>query len=189
MTDMLLRFSRRDSARWRNHETTILPSSKQQCACFFLACGTSRSLFDVLNHAGISLSYLQAIAKLKKLRLERLEQTRKITHTCAFMVNEQKQIHRDLEAIVRRYVIPAISPEYPEYIHHARSRLPMCYHFSIWLRYSALMSPFPLPPPSPLPFASASLRNYPLKGLIPVYRSCHFSSHACLRSVRIAVWP
>ena len=53
---------------------------------FFLACGTSRSLFDVLNHAGISLSYTQAIAKLKKLGLERLEETRKIAHTRAFMV-------------------------------------------------------------------------------------------------------
>ena len=38
------------------------------------------------NHAGISLSYTQAIAKLKKLGLERLEQTRKIAHTCAFMI-------------------------------------------------------------------------------------------------------
>ena len=53
---------------------------------FFLACGTSHSLFNVLNHAGISLSYTQAIAKLKRLGIEHLEQTRKIAHTCAFMV-------------------------------------------------------------------------------------------------------
>ena len=53
---------------------------------FFLACGTSCSLFNMLNHAGISLSYTQAIAKLKKLGIECLEQTRKIAHTCAFMV-------------------------------------------------------------------------------------------------------
>jgi hypothetical protein len=64
---------------------TMLLSSKQQCACF-LACGTSRSLFDVLNHAGILLSCTQAIAKLKTLGLEPLEKTRKIAHTRAFMV-------------------------------------------------------------------------------------------------------
>ena len=39
---------------------------------YFLACGTSRSLFNVLNHAGIALSYTQAISKLKRLSKERL---------------------------------------------------------------------------------------------------------------------
>jgi len=53
---------------------------------FFLACGTSHLLFDMLNHAGISLLYTQAITKLKKLGLECLEETRKIAHTHAFMI-------------------------------------------------------------------------------------------------------
>ena len=42
---------------------------------YFLACGTSRSLFKVLNHAGITLSYMQAISKLKRLSEERLTET------------------------------------------------------------------------------------------------------------------
>ncbi|KAF8165833.1 hypothetical protein B0H34DRAFT_794172 [Crassisporium funariophilum] len=53
---------------------------------YFLACGTSCSMFSVLNHAGITLSYTQAIFKLKKLGQERLELTRKIAHTRKFMV-------------------------------------------------------------------------------------------------------
>ena len=46
---------------------------------YLLACGTSCSLFDVLNHAGITLLYTQAIGKLKQLSEERLKETRKIT--------------------------------------------------------------------------------------------------------------
>ena len=53
---------------------------------YLLACGTSRSLFDVLNHAGITLSYTQAVTKLKKLREERLALTQKIARTRAFMI-------------------------------------------------------------------------------------------------------
>ncbi|KAF9472425.1 hypothetical protein BDN70DRAFT_900544 [Pholiota conissans] len=44
---------------------------------YLLACGTSRSLFDDLNHAGITLSYTQAILKLKQLGEERLAETRR----------------------------------------------------------------------------------------------------------------
>ena len=53
---------------------------------YLLACGTSRSLFDVLNHAGITLSYSQAVSKLKKLGQERLAQTQEIARTRAFMI-------------------------------------------------------------------------------------------------------
>ena len=53
---------------------------------YLLACGTSCLLFDVLNHAGITLSYSQAVSKLKKLRQERLAQTQKIARTQAFMI-------------------------------------------------------------------------------------------------------
>jgi hypothetical protein len=70
-------------AKSRNDHATEFQTTM---CMYFLACGTSRSLFDVLNHAGISLSYTQAIAKLKKLGLERLEETRQIAHTRAFMV-------------------------------------------------------------------------------------------------------
>ena len=43
-------------------------------------------MFDVLNHAGITLSYPQAISKLKQLSEERLTQTRNIAKTKAFML-------------------------------------------------------------------------------------------------------
>jgi len=46
----------------------------------------SRSLFDVLNHAGITLSYTQAITKLKLLAAEQLEQMKEIACTKAFML-------------------------------------------------------------------------------------------------------
>jgi hypothetical protein len=53
---------------------------------YFLACGASRSLFDVLNHVGITLSYTQAISKLKRLSEERLTGMRKIAKSKAFML-------------------------------------------------------------------------------------------------------
>ena len=53
---------------------------------YFLACGTSRSMFNVLNHAGITLSYPQAISKLKQLSEEQLTETRNVTQTKAFML-------------------------------------------------------------------------------------------------------
>lgn len=73
---------------------------------YFLACGTSRSVFNVLNHAGITLSYTQAISKLKQLSEERLKETRKIAKSKAFMliwdnlniafkVSEQRQDSKD----------------------------------------------------------------------------------------------
>lgn len=53
---------------------------------YFLACGTSRSVFDVLNHAGVTLSYTQAVAKIKQLGRERLTMMREIARSRAFMV-------------------------------------------------------------------------------------------------------
>ena len=53
---------------------------------YFLACGTSRSIFDVLNHAWITLSYTQAIEKLKRLGQERLRKMNTIARTQAFMI-------------------------------------------------------------------------------------------------------
>ncbi|KIM89791.1 hypothetical protein PILCRDRAFT_2082 [Piloderma croceum F 1598] len=48
-------------------------SEFQTTTCIYLlACGASRSQFDVLNHAGFMLSYTAAIAKIKTLRAERL---------------------------------------------------------------------------------------------------------------------
>ncbi|KAF8148588.1 hypothetical protein B0H34DRAFT_785583 [Crassisporium funariophilum] len=70
-------------AKSRNEHATEFQTTM---CMYFLACGTSRSMFDVLNHAGITLSYTQAIFKLKKLGQERLELTRKIAHTRKFMV-------------------------------------------------------------------------------------------------------
>ncbi|KAH9484819.1 hypothetical protein JR316_0001721 [Psilocybe cubensis] len=53
---------------------------------YLLACGTSKSLFNVLNHAGLTLSYSQAVEKLKKLSDELLEETRTIAHLVTFMI-------------------------------------------------------------------------------------------------------
>ena len=59
----------------------------QMTMCLYLlACGTSRSLFDVLNHAGITLFYTQAVRRLKKLGEERLALTQKIARTQPFMI-------------------------------------------------------------------------------------------------------
>ena len=70
-------------AKSRNDHATDF----QTTMCLYLmACGTSRSLFDVLNHASITLSYTQAMQRLKKLGEERLAQTQKIAHTQPFMI-------------------------------------------------------------------------------------------------------
>ena len=53
---------------------------------YLLAAGASRSLFDVLNHASISLSYSHAVNKLRQLGEERLLKTRKIARSQAFML-------------------------------------------------------------------------------------------------------
>jgi hypothetical protein len=70
-------------AKARNDHATEFQTSM---GMYFLACGTSRSLFDVLNNAGITLSYTQAISKLKRLSEERLAETRKIAKSKAFML-------------------------------------------------------------------------------------------------------
>ena len=62
-------------------------SEFQTTTCIYLlACGASRSQFDVLNHAGFTLSYTAAIAKIKTLSAERLRQIVGIAKTRAFMV-------------------------------------------------------------------------------------------------------
>lgn len=53
---------------------------------YFLACGASRSLFDVLNHAGLTLSYTQAVHKLKQLGEERLKEMLSLVRSKAFMI-------------------------------------------------------------------------------------------------------
>lgn len=82
-------------------------SEYQTTTClYFLACGTSRSLFDVLNHAGITLSYTQAVAKLKQLGLEQLAHMIKLVReqacmlvwdnlNIAFHVSEQRHDSKD----------------------------------------------------------------------------------------------
>ena len=65
-------------AKARNDHATEFRTSM---GMYFRACGMFRSLFDVLNHAGITFSYTQAIGKLKRLSEERLTETRKIAKT------------------------------------------------------------------------------------------------------------
>jgi len=67
---------------WNGHSTEF-----QTTTCIYLlACGASRLQFDVLNHAGFTLSYTSAIEKIKQLRVERLHKIIGIAHSCAFMI-------------------------------------------------------------------------------------------------------
>jgi hypothetical protein len=62
-------------------------SEFQTTTCIYLlACGASRSQFDVLNHAGFTLSYTAAIAKIKKMGAEKLREIVGIAKTRAFMI-------------------------------------------------------------------------------------------------------
>jgi len=51
---------------WNDHASDFLTTM----CMYFLACSTSRSVFDILNHAGVTLWYTQAITKIKQLRRE-----------------------------------------------------------------------------------------------------------------------
>jgi hypothetical protein len=82
-------------------------SEFQLITCIYLlACGASRSLFSVLNHAGFSLSYSSAMRKIKDLGEEKLETLKKLVRNqaclvvwdnlnIAFRVNEQRQASKD----------------------------------------------------------------------------------------------
>lgn len=69
-------------------QTTNEKSSEYQTTMGFylLACGASRSQFDILNHAGICLSYRSVLRKIKTLGQERLAEVRKIAKNCMFML-------------------------------------------------------------------------------------------------------
>lgn len=73
---------------------------------FLFACGASKALFDVLNHAGFSLSYTQTLEKLKSLSDEQLTEVRRVVRcfpclivydnvNIAFRVGEQRQDSKD----------------------------------------------------------------------------------------------
>ncbi|KAF4603981.1 hypothetical protein EYR40_001156 [Pleurotus pulmonarius] len=53
---------------------------------YLLACGASRTQFDILNHAGLSLSYPSAIKKIKELGQSKLRQIVDIAHNQPFMI-------------------------------------------------------------------------------------------------------
>ncbi|KAJ7692638.1 hypothetical protein B0H14DRAFT_2419764, partial [Mycena olivaceomarginata] len=55
-------------------------------AFYLLACGATRSQFDVLSHAGICISYQTALRKIKDLGQERLAEIRKLARTHLFML-------------------------------------------------------------------------------------------------------
>lgn len=69
-------------------QTTNEKSSEYQTTMGFylLACGASRSQFDVLNHAGICLSYRSVLCKIKTLGQEQLAKIRKSAKTRMFMI-------------------------------------------------------------------------------------------------------
>ncbi|PPQ97245.1 hypothetical protein CVT26_000771 [Gymnopilus dilepis] len=70
-------------AKARNEHATEFQTTM---CMFFFACGTTRTTFSVLNHAGITLSYTQAVDKLKLLGQERLKRMNVIARTRAFML-------------------------------------------------------------------------------------------------------
>ncbi|KAH9484746.1 hypothetical protein JR316_0001646 [Psilocybe cubensis] len=70
-------------AKSRNEHATEFQTTM---GMYFLASGTQSSLFAVLNHAGISLSYTQVILKLKQLSQERLKLAQTIARLQAFML-------------------------------------------------------------------------------------------------------
>ncbi|KAJ7710885.1 hypothetical protein B0H17DRAFT_1190563 [Mycena rosella] len=53
---------------------------------YLLACGATHSQFEVLNHAGICLSYRSTLRKVKDLGQERLAAVRKIAREHMFML-------------------------------------------------------------------------------------------------------
>jgi hypothetical protein len=62
-------------------------SEFQTTMCIYLlACGASRTQFDVLNHAGFTLSYTAAIRKIKELGQERLLEIVGLVGRQAFMI-------------------------------------------------------------------------------------------------------
>ncbi|KAJ7808983.1 hypothetical protein B0H14DRAFT_3760274 [Mycena olivaceomarginata] len=69
-------------------QTTNEKASEYQTTMgiYLLACGASRSQFDVLNHAGICLSYRSVLRKIKALGEERLEEMRHIVKCHMFMI-------------------------------------------------------------------------------------------------------
>jgi hypothetical protein len=70
-------------AQTRNEQS----SEFQTTTCIYLlACGASHTQFDVLNHAGFTLSYTSAITKIKALSQERLLEIIRLVRKCAFMI-------------------------------------------------------------------------------------------------------
>ena len=69
-------------------QTRNKQSSKfQTTTCIYLlACGASRTQFDVLNHTGFTLSYTSAIVKIKTLGQERLLEIIGLVRERAFMI-------------------------------------------------------------------------------------------------------
>jgi hypothetical protein len=62
-------------------------SEFQTTMCIYLlACGASWTQFDVLNHAGFTLSYTAAIQKIKDLRQEKLIEIVGLIGRQAFMI-------------------------------------------------------------------------------------------------------
>ncbi|KAF6745813.1 hypothetical protein DFP72DRAFT_992947 [Ephemerocybe angulata] len=82
-------------------------STYQIVASLYLyACGATKSLYEVLNHAGFALSYTSATIKLKELSRERVTELKRLVRTqpcmiawdnvnIPFRVNEQRVASKD----------------------------------------------------------------------------------------------
>ena len=109
-------------------------STFQAVACLYLyACGATRSLFEVLNHAGFSLSYKSTTTKIKQLSHELLEEARAIVRreacfvvwdniNIAFRVGEQRQTSKDhFDKRIRKYGANRLSWYFPGIEWHTKA--------------------------------------------------------------------
>ncbi|KZT27989.1 hypothetical protein NEOLEDRAFT_1154640 [Neolentinus lepideus HHB14362 ss-1] len=67
----------------RNERANV---SQSILCIYLLACGATRSLFEVLHHAGFSSSYSKAIRDIRELKNERLAKVAEIARSRAFMI-------------------------------------------------------------------------------------------------------
>ena len=90
----------------------------QTMMCMYsLASGTSCSLFNVLNHAGITLSYTQAVSKLRKLSAEQLGRTLLLVRTQfaihpAWMKIFEEQAHVKANGLYRLVIVDSHNSHY-----------------------------------------------------------------------------
>ncbi|TFK53747.1 hypothetical protein OE88DRAFT_1724468 [Heliocybe sulcata] len=82
-TDLVLATALSMLIQARNERANL---SQSVLCIYLLACGASRSLFEVLHHAGFASSYSKAVRDIKQLKNERLAKVAELARTRAFMI-------------------------------------------------------------------------------------------------------